>query len=380
MPSTPHVVLLTALQGMFAGPAAVAQRAEEGVAGERPPSASERIELHGFVDLYRAWNRNAPADGANFYPGYGNSAKREGELGVNLAGLDLSTKPEPIGFRLTLAAGNEMEMLKSGEPEGEATSRDAFRYVYQATVSWATGVGRGLMVEGGLYPSHIGFESPLPRDNWNYTQGWVGNLTPSYQTGLKASYPFTDRLSGQLHVVNGWQITADNNDRSSFGAQLAWTPATGRMGSIVLNTWYGPELAGDDDDVRTLLDLIATVKATDRLQVAFEGVSGRQERPAALGGGSDEWTILAAWARLAIGGRWGIAIRAERVEDEAGAISGFTQTLEEGTLTFEFRPRPELALKLEGRLDRSDAAVFTTESEQAAREQRLVVAAAILTF
>ena len=96
----------------------------------------ERVELHGFVDLYGAWNANDPADGANFYPGYGNSAKREGELGVNLAGLEISMRPEPVGFRLTLAAGNEMEMLTSGEPEGEATSRDAFRYVYQATVSW----------------------------------------------------------------------------------------------------------------------------------------------------------------------------------------------------------------------------------------------------
>ena len=241
----------------------------------------ERLELSGFVDLYYAFNDNDPADRENFYPGYGNVAKRADEFGLNLVGLDVLLPPEPIGFHVTVAAGNEMEILKLGEPEGETVGRDTFRHVYQATISYATGLGRGLLVEGGLYQGHVGFESPLPKDNWSYTQAWTGNLTPSYQTGIKLVYPFTDTVSGELHLVNGWQITGDNNDGKSFGTKLAWAP---EWGSLTLNTWYGPELPSNDDDVRTLLDLVATVNATDRLQLAFEGILGEQERPDPLGG------------------------------------------------------------------------------------------------
>lgn len=350
---------------------------ESAVETKSPGTLLDCLRVGGFVDIYFALNDNDPIDGTNLYPGYGNSAKREGELAVNLAGIDLSLDPEPVGFHLVVAAGNEMEMLKSGEPAGEATSRDAFRSLYRATISCAAALGRGLLVEGGLYPSHVGFESPLPKDNWNYTQGWSGTLTPSYQAGVKVAYPFTETLSGELHVVNGWQITADNNDRASWGTRLAWTPA---WGSLTLNTWYGPELAGNDQDVRSLLDLIATVKATERLQLAFEGTRGRQERPAELGGGADGWTVLAGWARLALGERTALALRAERVEDEGGTISGFAQRLDEATLTVEFRPCPELVLKLEGRFDRSDQAVFNGGTDGGEREQRMLVGAAVLTF
>jgi hypothetical protein len=353
--------------------AAIAQQPD--VEESAAPPLAERIELHGWVDLYYAWNRDDPADDTNFYPGYGNSAKRANELGVNLAALDVSLAPEPIGFRITAMAGNEMDALKAGEPAETVADEEVWRHLYQAYVSWRTDLGRGLQLDAGLYQGHAGFESPLPKDNWSYTQGWTGLLTPSYQAGLKLSYPFTDTFSGQLHVVNGWQITADNNDRPSYGTQLAWTPG---RGSIVFNTWHGPELADDDETDRTLLDLIGSIDATDRLKLAAEAISGRQERPAPASG-SDDWTIVSAWARWAFTERTALALRLERVDDEAGAITGHAQTVDALTVTVEHRPRPELALKLEARRDSSDVAVFDDHGTPT-DEQTLLLGAAIFTF
>lgn len=371
-PGTRPCRLATLAAALFLPSAGAAQTPVE---PQTAGAAESRLEIHGFVDLYYARNDDDPADDTNFYPGYGNSAKRANELGVNLVGVELSLAPEPIGFRLTAMTGNEMEMLKAREPAATAADEDVWRYLYQAYLTWRTELGRGLVVDAGLYQGHVGFESPLPRDNWNYTQGWTGLLTPSYQTGLKLSYPFTEALSGQLHVVNGWQTTADANDRPSYGTQLAWTRS---RGSVVFNTWHGPELADDDDSARTLFDLIATVGATARLQLAAEAISGSQERPAPASG-SDDWTILSGWARCALTERTALALRLERVDDGGGAITGHAQTVDALTLTLEHRPRPELALKLEARRDRSDVAVFDAGGTTA-DEQTLVVGAAIFTF
>ena len=62
---------------------------------------------------------------------------------------------------------------------------DVWRYVQQASVSAKVPVGRGLVIEGGIYPSHIGMEGLASQGNWNYTRSWLGEYSPYYQTGIK---------------------------------------------------------------------------------------------------------------------------------------------------------------------------------------------------
>ena len=157
---------------------------------------AQGLQLGGFVDGVFAYNFNRPADHANFLPGLGTSAKRDNEVTVNLAQVDLVLGPEPVGFKLSLGFGTATEVVHAAEVRGVATSPDVWRNVVQASVQWQTRVGRGLLLEAGVYPSHIGFEGLAPKDNWNYTRSWLGELSPYYQAGLKAAYPLSDRWVG----------------------------------------------------------------------------------------------------------------------------------------------------------------------------------------
>ena len=64
----------------------------------------ERISMHGVRRTLLAAQagslgyRNRPLDHANFFPGVGTSAKRDNELSINLAEVDLTVAPRPIGF------------------------------------------------------------------------------------------------------------------------------------------------------------------------------------------------------------------------------------------------------------------------------------------
>src|SRR6185369_15326705 len=114
------------------------------------------------------------------------------------------------------------------------------------------------------------------------------------------------------------------------GAQLAWSAD---RASFTLNGFVGPELPGDDDDVRTMVDLLASFKATPSLTLSAAFDAAHEERPA---GDSVAWHGIGLYARFAPpSSRTAFAVRGEYYDDEDGAISGVAQTLKEITATLE---------------------------------------------
>jgi len=334
-----------------------------------PAAPPQGPRLSGFVDLYAAYNSDRPADHTNFGPTAGTVARHEGELALNLAALELRRAAAPVGFDLVLASGDELEVLHSGESQG---TRDALRFVYQASVGYQTTLGRGLRVDAGIYPSHIGFESALTRDNWSYTHSWLGVYSPFYQAGVKLSYPFTDHLTGELHVLNGWQIVGDNNRGKSVGTRLAWTYDDW---SLAVNTFLGPELPNNSSSLRSLLDLVGTAKLSPRWQVAVEAYRGAQQYPDAPDG---SWFGVGVWGRFAATGRQSLTLRLEHFRDD-GSISGTDQRLREATLTWDVRLHPSLLVRAEARRDLSTAEVFPAGIGNV-RGQTLLVLSALAAF
>jgi hypothetical protein len=329
--------------------------------------AEEPASFSGFVDAAWLWNANRPASHENFIPGTGTSGKRANELMLNLASVRwarAASVEQPVGFTFSLVAGEGSDVVHAGEPDGGAK----FRHVYEASLSYR--LRNGVVIEAGVYPSHIGMEGFFSKDNWSYTRSWLGELSPYYQTGIKASYAFNGRWSGQVHLLNGWQLIDDNNGGKSIGTQLAY--ASGPI-SASLNTFAGPELADDDHSLRTLVDLVVTWRVAPRVQLGASVDLGGQEF---TGAGHARWDGVAAYARYGFDARHALAVRAEQFRDPDSGISGAPQTLREATLTYELRPRDRLILKLESRYDRSTAAVFGDGE----RTQFLLLAGAVVTF
>lgn len=320
-------------------------------------AAEPGISFSGFVDGAILGNDNRPDDHLNFFPGTGTTGKRANELTLNLAQLQwtrATSAEEPLGFTLSLIAGEGADVVHAGEPDGN----DTFRHVYQASLAYR--LHNGVVLEAGVYPSHIGFEGFNSKDNWNYTRSWLGELSPYYQTGVKASYAFNEHWSGQLHVLNGWQVIHDSDDGQAIGAQLAY--ARGPL-NVSFNTYV--------DANRKFGDVVALYRVTPRLQLGASFDAATQDDADWRGGG--------AYARYAFDDRHAIATRIEEFRDPDGAISGTGQTLREATLTYELRPHDALILKFETRYDRSTADVFGKGSS-ATDEQLLAIASAVVTF
>jgi len=287
------------------------------------------IAVHGFVDVYYAANNNDPSSHLNFVPGAGTTAERANEFSLNLAEVDVSQEAAPVGFRLSVVAGDGADVVHAAESEG-------FRHIYQASVIYKP--TDRLTLEGGIYPSHIGFEGFFSKDNWNYTRSWLGEFSPYYQTGVHAAYAFTKHWTGDVHVLNGWQNIDANNSAKAIGAKIAY--ANGKL-SASLNTF--------DNHSRHFGDLIALYEATPKLKVAGSLDRGRQDLP---GDAHASWLGVAGFARYEIDAKNAVAFRAERFSDPHNGITGAPQTLEEGTVTYELRPAKNLIVKIEARHDR----------------------------
>jgi hypothetical protein len=349
-------------------------RADEVPASQPAPS---RLAFHGLVDVYYAFNFNRPADGASFAAGQGTTAKRANEASLNLAAVELTYAPAPVGAELMLVYGTGADVLHGAEPPGTAIGSSVWRNVYRAALTFKQG---DFALEAGIYPCHLGFESFLSRDNWTYSRGWLGENAPYYATGVKASYAFTDHLSAQLHVYNGWQLVGDNNDAKSFGTQIAWASD---LLNVSFNTHAGPETPGDNDHWRLFGELVAQVNPTAELSIATQLDAGWQQR---AGVDPSTWQAAGLFARLAVTGAVALAGRGEIYHDPDGTITGVGQTAAEGTLCVELKPRDDVSIKVEGRYDHSDAAVFTRHETDAdgkplyTKDEVLAVLGAVVSF
>ena len=343
-----------------------------------PAPSSPTISLPGLVDFYYAANFNRPPDHENFEPGTGTSAKRGNEFQLNLAAADLFVDAKPVTFHLIAVAGNGADVVHEGEPEGEGTGRDVLRHVYQASISWTTPIGRGIVVQAGIFPSPIGFESFLSKDNWTYTRAWAGEFSPYYHAGVSVQVPLSDRWSVDFHVVNGWQLVGDNNDGKSFETRLTYTT---KMIVAQLAAFAGPELADDNAHWRTFGDLVVTVNPNGKFRLAVELDDGYQSRP---GLPPARWQAVVGEARYAFTNRTAIAVRAENFHDPDNGISGFRQTLREGTFTLEYRPHPILVVKLEGRYDHSTLPLFSARDARDGggrkKDQAIALASMVAAF
>ncbi|HSY52690.1 MAG TPA: outer membrane beta-barrel protein [Thermoanaerobaculia bacterium] len=329
------------------------------------PKWYDIMHISGFVDAYYAWNGNDPVSRDNFEPGTGTTAKNANEFSLNLAEVEIVRDPAPVGFHLSLVAGNGADVVHAGEPQG-------FRHIYQASVIYK--LNDKLTIEGGIFPSHIGFEGFFSKDNWSYTRGWLGEFSPYYQAGIHASEQFSKHWSGEIHVLNGWQLIRDNNDAKAIGVKIAYS---GDRLNASLNTFDGPELPNDNSHWRHFGDLIATFKATRPLSISVSVDRGYQALP---GNASANWLGIGGFGRYTLDPRHAIAVRIERFNDPEDGISGAAQKLTEATLTFEHHPVGNLILKIEGRRDHSTASVFTSGRNGTSRDETIVVIGAVATF
>lgn len=358
-----HACLLVSCLVVVAVPAA-------GQDPPQPPPAPpwyQGLSFNAFLSTSYSVNANRPASRTNQLRVFDFD---DASVKVDVLELVLqkgATRPNEFGFRIDLAAGASIPRIiaSSGlfrDDNGKAGDFD----VHQAFMTYIAPAGRGLKIDVGKFTTHFGYEVIEGYDGYNdnFSRSFLfGYAEPATHTGVRLSYPLSDTVGVQLHVVNGWDNVRDNNRGKSFGAQLAFTP--GSRSSLYANYMVGPEQADNNSNLRQLINFDGSFKAGDRVTLAFNIDVGREAGvPVVTSTGAGTVPIDVSWkgfigyGRFTASPRFAFIVRGEVFDDADGARTGVVQVLKELTLTPEFRLHPRFIVRGEVRRDWSDAAVF----------------------
>lgn len=276
-------------------------------------SAKLPIVFGGFIDTYYVYDFNNPA---NHDRSFTTQPSRHNEFNVNLTFVDAKLSTEQLRGRLALQTGTSVQSNYSSEPT-------LGQHIQEAVIGYR--VTDKLWIDGGIYLSHIGFESWISKENWTYTRSLAADFSPYYQSGVKATYQWTDTLSTQLHVLNGWQNISEKNGNKALGLQIAYNPNP--QLSFTYNNFFGNEVGSQ---WRFFNDLIAKVALTPTIQIAAIYDIGLQQTSG--GESAAVWQTYGAFVRYQFTPRLSFTARGEQFFDRnqvivaTGTANGFLTT------------------------------------------------------
>jgi hypothetical protein len=349
------IALCLALFGASAVPAE-----EVKVSGLKPDDVKNALGVSFYLQGGYTYNGNA----SQMTTGSGENDLRWLDHKANSFTLDLAqivilkdaTAPGTAGFKVKISAGEWAKLIHAAGLGDAAAGQnpDAFDLT-EAYISYIAAAGKGLRFDFGKMGTFIGAEVLEAKDNPNYSRSLLFSYAePLTHTGLKMSYAFTDAVSAALFAVNGWDNATDNNKAKSYGVSLGFTPAEVFTASI--NYLTGPEQADNSSNMRTLLDLVATIKPTKKLAIILNYDDGKEEK--ALGTADAKWSGLSGIVKYDLTDKYAVALRGEYFDDKDGYRTLTAQKVKEVTLTFDAKLDGGLIIRPEYRHDSSDKQSF----------------------
>jgi hypothetical protein len=254
-----------------------------------------------------------------------------------------------LGYKLKVSFGETAKYIHSaglGNPGGVVDLTEAY-------VDYRAPLGSGLGLRFGKFATYHGAEVIEARDNFNYSRGFLFNYTiPFTHTGLMAEYTFSKAFTANLYLVNGWDVTNDNNKGKTIGARFPVTPV--EPFTMNFGFMYGPEQSSNSSNGRFLFDWLGTFKATKTLTFMVNTDYAHEDKDPLNGGKNSKWYGVAAYAKYDFTDFFSTSIRAEYFNDKDGVRTGIPQKLKEITITPEFKIAKNLLIRPEYRHDWSD--------------------------
>jgi hypothetical protein len=341
----------------------------EDQAAPAAPSFWQSIEFTGFVDGYYEWAFNkSPLQLRNFDVNHNTFSLNY----VEVALAKPVSESSRAGFRVDFGAGDTANMVNAFEPGGT----DYLKYVQQAYISYLVPAGTGLTIDFGKFVTPAGAEVIESKDNFNYSRGLLFALAiPYYHTGARIGYTLNDKVSVTGFLVNGWNNVRDNNSDKTVGVSLSVKP-TAKLG-VIGNYLVGKEQSGDaNGGTRNLIDLVASYAATGKVSVLGNFDYGSDK---ADGTGVD-WYGVALGVKYQANDRWAFSPRYEVFFDDDGFATGTSQTVQEITLTGEYKAPAGLIARFEFRTDFSDESYFVKDDQSTSKTQPSIAIGLIYAF
>jgi hypothetical protein len=210
------------------------------------------------------------------------------------------------------------------------------------------GLGGGFVVRAGKFNTPAGYEVIDPTGNDLFSHSFLfAYAIPFTHTGVLLKQKVNDQFDYTVGVIRGWDTSLeDNNDVLSYMAGFH-TQTEDKLQDFSLTVIAGPDQPGDNDNWRTLIDLIYVRKIGADLKLVFNADYAYEANSAGSVSGSDaQWFGAAGYLVKQIDPHVAVVGRIEYFNDQDGArLSGFVggTSFYEATLGLQITPLPDSA-------------------------------------
>lgn len=351
------------------------------------PSLVQGVGISGYVDSIYSYNFNSPdnitsSNTARVFDRHPNSFE------LNAAQL-IFKKPvsadSRVGFLTDIFAGKDSQVITSA---GLGTATDEFdlKQAYAEVLVPTSNAIKGLNdidLKIGKFVTMNGAEVIESKDNWNTSRSLLfGYAIPFTHTGVRGTYTFNNGWDMALGVVNGWDVTDDNNNgktiETHFGFNSLALPGDSSL-TVALQGYFGPEQTGNDHSYRNLFDMVVTYKTPWKPLTLMYNYDYANESDLLTDPNSTKATLVdsanwqghAVYARIDINDQWSVSTRYEYFEDNdhvrivVPAGTPAADVYQEITGTLEYRPWKNIVTRLEYRHDDANQPVFLDQGTPA---------------
>jgi Putative beta-barrel porin-2, OmpL-like. bbp2 len=363
-----RALAITIAAGVLGAVPAAAQNQDQQAPAS--PDPWENITFGATLEAFYEYNWNDPIGRINLLRAYDTRAN---VLGIQQVAVVVDLTPDVendrrYGLRVDFQYGQATETVQGGA--ANEPRPDVYRHIWQAFGSYVFPVGNGLQTDFGKFASNLGFETNYAKDNNNFTRAYLFNFLPFYHSGLRVTYPASDKVTLMYMLTNGIQQTEDFNDYKSnhFTAIVKPIPAL----TWTTSYYFGQEQqqpAEEDvgpDGFFTIFDSYASYTLNDRtslgLDVNYVNNRVTDEDP------KEDLLGIGAYGRYQATPAAALAVRYERVDDDGGLFGGIDQLLQEITVTGEYRFADGFLFRAELRHDWSNEPFFLSDTPDGLKE------------
>ena len=314
-----------------------------------------KLTFSGYAEVYYSYDFNNP--GNHVKPPFIYSYNRHNEVNLNLGFVKANYTSDRVRGNIAIMAGTYAQYNMAAEPA-------LLQHVYEANAGLR--IGKGLWVDAGIMPSHIGFESAIGKDCYTLTRSIMADNTPYYEAGVKITWNPNEQWTLAAMYLNGWQRIqrADGNQTPAFGTQVTFKPND----KVTLNysTFIGNDKPDSTRQMRYFNDLYGTFSIGDKCTLAA-GIDYGLEQAAKGSSDLNTWYSPILIARYAFTDKLALAGRVEHFNDKHGVIintgtaNGFQTT--GYSLNLDVKPMDNVLFRIEGKYYDSKDAIFTKDDE-----------------
>jgi len=338
-------------------------------------SITKPLTVSGYAEVYYTADFNNPKN--NSRPGFVYSHNRNNEVNVNLAFIKTAYNTEKVRANLALAVGTYMNANYAAE-------QGVMKNIYEANVGLKISKKHNLWIDAGIFPSHIGFESAIGKDNWALTRSLAADNSPYFETGAKISYTSESGkwfVSGL--VLNGWQRIqrVDGNSTPAFGHQLTFKP--NEKLTINSSSFIGNDKPDSIRQMRYFHNLYAVYQINKKFGVTAGFDVGAEQKAK----GSEQyniWYTPVLIAKYNATEKLSFTARGEYYQDEKGVI--IATGTENGFKTFgyslnaDYQILPNLVWRTEIRNLNSKDAIFMNRTDEINKNSLTATTALAISF